>query len=131
MRTTGVQHPRVLQLNCWSFLRSSGVLPNSGRHGFCVVLKSRRSIAAPVAQAVVGGRHAEHGFAATAAFPCTECRHGGSARRSRRVPDVVPNGGVVSSLRNLISSGAFLPSFRRDGLTPGREPPPESMSCCD
>ena len=51
---------------------------------------------------------------------------GGSARKvSSECQTSVPNGGVVSSLRNLINSGAFLPSFGANGWTvngPNRRP---------
>ena len=51
---------------------------------------------------------------------------GGSARKvSSECQTSVPNGGVVSSFRNLISSGAFLPSFGANGCTvssPNRRP---------
>ena len=43
---------------------------------------------------------------------------GGSARNvSSECQTSVPNGGVVSSFLNLISSGAFLPSFGANGCT--------------
>ncbi len=58
---------------------------------------------------------------------------GGSARNvSSECHTSVPNGGVVSSLRNLISSGAFLPSFGANGCTvssPKRRP--KSINCCE
>ena len=58
---------------------------------------------------------------------------GGSARKvSSECQTSVPNGGVVSSFLNLISSGAFLPSFGANGCTvssPNLRP--NAINCSD
>ena len=130
---------RILQLEVLQLLALLQALPEQRTERLHVVdgIEPGDELLHPVAQAVVGRRHAdEHGVAADRGQLSLAHRMvaiGGSARNvSSECQTSVPNGGVVSSLRNLISSGAFLPSFGANGCTvssPNRRP--KSINCSE